>query len=164
MGWFKPQHKDVSDSSQLAATAVREVIDEPMPVDFRTGFEPVQNRFASDSDPTAAQSNRRAPRRRPPKFSRPIEHVNAATQAAALLQLLQEESDRFPGQMIGFAEIYKTYIEMCWQNHWREQGWAKVGREYNRLTTNGVKVYAMFYDEDGRGRRLRVYPLPPAEP
>jgi hypothetical protein len=157
MGWFKSRHNGIAGSLDKDPVSS----DEPFTVSCRTGSEPVQNRFRTGAE---ARTVRRALPSRLPKFSRPIEHIAAATQAAALLQLLQEEVDQSPGQMIGFAEIYKIYVEMCWQNHWREQGWAKVGREFNRLTTNGAKLYAMFYDDDGRGRRLRVYRIPLAKP
>ena len=88
-----------------------------------------------------------------------IQNIDAASQAAALLDLLQE-ADYPEGYQLNYAELRQVYREMCTQNRWRARGWISVGRAFDLLTTNGEKPYANFWTEDGRAQRLRVYPIP----
>ena len=85
--------------------------------------------------------------------------LDAATHAAALLELLQD-ADYPTGYQLNFQELGKVYREMCTQNGWRPRGWISVGRAFDLLTTRGAKPYANFWGEDGRAQRLRVYPIP----
>lgn len=88
-----------------------------------------------------------------------VQHMDAASHAAALLELLQE-ADYPRGYQLNYAELSKVYREMCAQNRWRVRGWISVGRAFDLLTTNGEKPYANFWTEDGRAQRLRVYRIP----
>ena len=118
------------------------------------------------------QASRGQPTKTKPTASRPVvgaapitsrnrivQHLNAASHAAALLDLLQE-TDYPPGYLLNYAELSKVYREMCAQNRWRLRGWISVGRAFDLLTTSGKKPYANFWTEDGRAQRLRVYPIP----
>lgn len=122
--------------------------------------EPAFDQFRTDVEPTSNRCSAGRSLAKVRKPSRPIEHLDAVTHAKALLELMQAMADYSPGQMINFAELHKVYIEMCAKNHWRARAWVTVGREFDSLTTNGAKPYATFFDEDGRARRLRVYPIP----
>lgn len=128
--------------------------------EFDRDPEPVIDRFRADVEPTANRCSASRSLARLRKPSRPIEHLDSATHAQALLELMQAMADYSPGQMINFAELHKVYVEMCTKNHWRVRAWVTVGREFDSLTTNGAKPYATFFDENGRPRRLRVYPIP----
>lgn len=96
------------------------------------------------------------------KHHGPPKNMDAATMASALVDVIREHPYP-PGFMLGFAELHRVYVDLCKLNHWRQRSWHSVGREFARLTTNGKRTYALFYDEFGCARRLRVYPVTPSE-
>lgn len=122
--------------------------------------EPVDNQFGSDPGPEEGQFRSSAPPVARRKRVAPSKHIDADTHASALKQLLQEHGHYEDGYMLTFTEIKNIYLEMCAHNHWRPRGWGSIARRFDLLTTGGAKPYQTFYDEDGRVRRLRVYPIP----
>jgi len=171
MNWFK--RRRTNDGSNLdrrtrsrhpgeTQPTLHESTTGPEPVlnGSNTGCGPLQRLSVTDVPPVAGRLNRHGATARPPKFRFPLEHINAEAHALALLTLIQEEADEPAGQMLNHTIIRRIYDEMCWQNHWHPQGWVKVAKEFRLLTTKSAKPYATFYDDDGRPRRRRVYPIP----
>lgn len=119
------------------------------------------NRLRADSEQVEDRHGRAPTPAGRRKHFRPIDHVDAPTQAAALLRLIQDwDHDYDDGRTLDHDRLSAIYRQMCVQNHWRQRDWGRIGRHFDLLTTNGRKPYATFFDDDGRPRRRRVYPIP----